>query len=68
MTTTIVEKPKIVFSSFDISTLKVGTKLEHFKFGAGVVTKVDQYVTINFAEGEKKFTAMAFENGFFKIK
>lgn len=68
VTTTIVEKPKFNFTSFDISTLKVGTKLEHFKFGVGVVTKVDKYVTINFAAGEKKFTALAFENGFFKIK
>lgn len=59
----IVEKPKV-----DTSKVKIGVTVHHDKFGAGKVIDLgNDFITVKFQEGEKKFIFPgAFENGFLK--
>ena len=57
--------------SFDLSTLMVGDKVEHKKFGIGLVSKIEidkDVLTIRFENGEKSFMSSAFDNGFLMVK
>lgn len=58
------DKPKV-----DTSSVTVGSKLTHKKFGEGTVVELKKgMVTVRFAEGEKKFVfPQAIEQGFLSI-
>lgn len=59
------EKPKV-----DVSGVKVGEAVTHGKFGTGKVIELrGGYVTVGFAQGEKRFLFPgAFESGFLKVQ
>lgn len=59
------EKPKV-----DVSGVKVGAAVTHGKFGTGKVIALNGgYVTVGFAQGEKRFLFPgAFESGFLKVQ
>lgn len=58
------EKPEL-----DLSGVTIGSMVEHKKFGEGEITDIGEYVTVRFANGEKRFGyPSAFEDGFLAVK
>lgn len=71
VTTTVQKQEQPDKPEMDLSTVNVGTKVSHKKFGEGTITNIDKarkYIRIAFSVGEKTFVMPScFEEGFLNM-
>ena len=71
VTTTVQKQEQPDKPEMDLSSVNIGTKVSHKKFGEGTITNIDKarkYIRIAFSVGEKTFVMPScFEEGFLKI-
>lgn len=71
VTTTVQKQEQPDKPEMDLSSVNIGTKVSHKKFGEGTITNIDKarkYIRIAFSVGEKTFVMPScFEEGFLHI-